>query len=112
MKTYRITATIKDGIRDNQGTAVQKALNSDSFEFTSVTAVRIGKTYTLTVEDDADIDAMAKGLINEVMENYTIEELNEISPLVVSENTTLTLLQGIQEKIRRAVAIPRALLKK
>ena len=114
MKTYRIVATVREGIRDNQGIAVQKALSSGSLGFTNVTAVRIGKTYTMTVEDDVDIEAVAKGLINEVMENYAIEELNEISLLPVSEETsrTYTLLRDIREKIRRAFTVPRRLLKK
>ena len=114
MKTYRIVATVREGIRDNQGIAVQKALSSGSLGFTNVTAVRIGKTYTMTVEDDVDIEAVAKGLINEVMENYAIEELNVISTLEVSEETsrTFALLQNMREKIKRAFAIPRSLLKK
>lgn len=102
MRTYRIVATVREGIRDNQGIAVQKALNS--LGFTDVNAVRIGNTYTVTIEDDVDIDAVAKGLINEVMENYTVEELKEESPLAA--------LDYIRDKIRRAFAIPCSLLKK
>lgn len=104
MKTYRITATIQKGIRDNQGTAVQKML-VDGLGFTTVNTVRIGKIYMLTVEDGVDIDAVAKGLINEVMENYTIEELKSDPP---SMNDWPTLY----EKIRRIFMIPRSLLKK
>ena len=77
MKTYRIIATVREGIRDNQGIAVQKALAGSSLGFTNVTSVRIGKTYTLSVEDDMDIELLAKKLINEVMENYEIEEIKE-----------------------------------
>ena len=80
MKTYRIIATVREGIRDNQGIAVQKALAGSSLGFTNVTSVRIGKTYTLSVEDDMDIELLAKKLINEVMENYEIEEIKEEAP--------------------------------
>lgn len=80
MKTYRIIATVREGIRDNQGIAVQKALASSSLGFTNVTAVRIGRTFTITVKDGADIDAMAKSQINEVMEDYIIEELTNKPP--------------------------------
>lgn len=116
MKTYRIIATVKEGIRDNQGIAVQQRLIK-GLGFTNVDKVRIGKTYTVTAEDDIDTDTIVKmfvrgGVLNEVMEDYTIEELNKISPLPVSKNTTLTLLQDIHEKIRRAFAIPRSMLKK
>ena len=114
MRTYRIVATIKKGIKDNQGDAVQKVLSGDVLGFTNVTAVRIGKTYTISVEDGVDIEAMAKGLINEVMEDYSIEELNVIEPLELSQIdvSSFEFIKYIREKIRRAFMIPRSLLKK
>ena len=75
MKTYRIITTIQEGIRDNQGVAVHNALHK-SFGFTNVNSVKIGKTYTLTIDEHIDINAIAKKLTNEVMEDYRIEELS------------------------------------
>lgn len=75
MKRYRVVTTLREGIRDNQGVAVQKVLSGDTFGFSNLNSVRIGKTYTFSLEDNVDIHTICKkGLINEVMEDYFIEE--------------------------------------
>ena len=71
---YRITTTLKKGILDNAGTATGKALQTLGFE--NVGEVRIGKTIELNC-DSADIDSIAKSTYNEVMEDFTIEEMKE-----------------------------------
>lgn len=67
---YVITTSLRQGILDNAGKAVTSALHS--LGFLDVTDARISKTITLEC-DPADIEAIAKTQVNEVMENYTIE---------------------------------------
>ena len=71
---YRITTTLKKGILDNAGKATVKALQTLGFE--NVGEVRIGKTIELNC-DSADIDSIAKSTYNEVMEDFTIQEMKE-----------------------------------
>jgi len=71
-KNYRIITTLKDGIRDNAGFAVAKALRNMSFD--NVKNVRIGKTYYIKCEPKK-IESIAKALVNVVMEDYSIEEI-------------------------------------
>ena len=73
MKKYLIIITLKKGILDNAGKAVTKALAS--LGFNGVDSVRIGKT--IHIETDQDIEKIAKTLTNEVMEDYTIEEITK-----------------------------------
>lgn len=73
MKKYLIIITLKKGILDNAGKAVTKALASLGFK--GVDSVRIGKT--IHIETDQDIEKIAKTLTNEVMEDYTIEEITK-----------------------------------
>lgn len=96
MKTYRIIATVREGIRDNQGIAVQKALTG-SHGFTNVNSVRIGRTFTITVEDGADIEAMTKSQVNAVMEDYIIEEIKDEVP---HKNWIVLLIEWIKTRWR------------
>ena len=73
---YRILTTLKSGILDNAGKATTKAL--ESLGFTGVLDTRIGKTIELTC-DPSDVEAIAKSVTNEVMENYKIEEIHDKS---------------------------------
>ena len=71
----KIKVTLKNGVLDPQGKAIQHALAGLGFE--GVDDVRAGKIFELEVADgtsDADLDAMcAKLLANTVIENYRIE---------------------------------------
>ncbi|PKP94206.1 MAG: phosphoribosylformylglycinamidine synthase [Alphaproteobacteria bacterium HGW-Alphaproteobacteria-16] len=73
----RIVVTLKNGVLDPQGKAIEHALGS--LGFSGVGEVRVGKLIELEVADgtsDADIDAMCtKLLANTVIENYRIEKL-------------------------------------
>jgi len=69
---YRITTTLRSGILDNAGKATASALRSLGFD--DVQSVRIGKTITLKCNPQ-DIKAIAKSQVNEVMEDYQIEEM-------------------------------------
>ena len=71
---YRITTQLRPGILDNAGKATTKAL--ESLGFSNVLDTRIGKTIELDC-DPSDIEAIAKSVTNEVMENYRVEELRQ-----------------------------------
>ena len=65
---------LRPGILDNAGKATTKAL--ESLGFSNVLDTRIGKTIELDC-DPSDIEAIAKSVTNEVMENYRVEELRQ-----------------------------------
>lgn len=71
----RIVVTLKPGVLDPQGRAIQHALGSLGFD--GVADVRAGKIFELDVADDttdAAVDEMCRKLLaNTVMENYRIE---------------------------------------
>tara|TARA_B100001564_G_C20236806_1_gene488580 strand:- start:10 stop:216 length:207 start_codon:yes stop_codon:yes gene_type:complete len=65
---------LRPGILDNAGKATTRALHTLGFE--SVDEVKIGKTIDITC-NESDIEQIAKTQVNEVMENYTIECLDD-----------------------------------
>jgi phosphoribosylformylglycinamidine synthase PurS subunit len=71
----RIIVTLKNGVLDPQGKAIQHALSG--LGFGGVADVRAGKIFELDVADDTDdaaIDEMCRKLLaNTVIENYRIE---------------------------------------
>ncbi len=73
----RVTITLKPGVLDPQGKAIEHALGS--LGFTGVELARAGKIVELDLVDgtsDGDIDAMCRKLLaNTVIENYRIERL-------------------------------------
>lgn len=73
----RIIVTLKPGVLDPQGRAIQHALVGLGFD--GVADVRAGKLLELDVADgtdDAAIDAMCRQLLaNTVIEDYRIERL-------------------------------------
>ena len=73
----RIVVTLKNGVLDPQGKAIEHALGS--LGFSGVGEVRVGKLIELDVADgtsDADIDAMCtKLLANTVIENFRVERV-------------------------------------
>ncbi|GAA4179083.1 phosphoribosylformylglycinamidine synthase subunit PurS [Shinella granuli] len=73
----RVTVTLKNGVLDPQGKAIEGALGSLGFD--GVGQVRQGKVFDLElatadrVKAEADLKAMCdKLLANTVIENYTI----------------------------------------
>lgn len=66
---------LRPGILDNAGKATTRALYTLGFE--NVNDVKIGKTITITC-NESDIEQIAKTQVNEVMENYTIECLDDV----------------------------------
>ncbi|UUL82739.1 phosphoribosylformylglycinamidine synthase subunit PurS [Sphingomonas sp. S1-29] len=73
----RIIVTLKSGVLDPQGKAIQHALGS--LGFAGVADVRAGKLFELDVADDTSdqaIDDMCRKLLaNTVIENYRVEKL-------------------------------------
>ncbi len=74
----RVHVTLKPGVLDPQGAAVQHALGSLGFD--DVGGVRVGKVIELELSDTdpetarARVDAMCRALLaNTVIENYDVE---------------------------------------
>jgi len=71
----RIHVTLKPGVLDPQGKAIEHALAG--LGFAGVDGARVGKLIELDVADtvdDAQIDAMCRQLLaNTVIENYRVE---------------------------------------
>ncbi|MCA1022100.1 phosphoribosylformylglycinamidine synthase subunit PurS [Halobacillus litoralis] len=79
MRKVKIHITLKEGVLDPQGKAVQHSLRS--LEYNNVHDVRVGRYMEVLVDDkedlEAEIDKMCDQLLaNPVIENYsyTIEE--------------------------------------
>ena len=73
----RVTVTLKNGVLDPQGKAIEGALGS--LGFAGVASVRQGKVFDIEVDGadkikaEADIKAMCEKLLaNTVIENYTV----------------------------------------
>jgi len=71
----KVTVSLKPGVLDPQGRAIQHALHSQGFP--QVEEVRVGKTIELEVADDTSreqIEEMARKLLaNTVIENFVVE---------------------------------------
>lgn len=71
----RIFVTLKNGVLDPQGKAIEKALGG--LGFSGINDVRAGKLIELDVDDtvdDAQINEMCRKLLaNTVIENYRVE---------------------------------------
>ncbi len=77
MINARVTVTLKNGVLDPQGKAIEGALGALGFH--SIGHVRQGKVFDLQIETadkakaEADLKAMCEKLLaNTVIENYTI----------------------------------------
>jgi phosphoribosylformylglycinamidine synthase subunit PurS len=73
----RITVTLKNGVLDPQGKAIEHAL--DGLGFAGIGSVRQGKVFDIEVEGsdhaqaEADLKAMCERLLaNTVIENYSV----------------------------------------
>jgi len=74
----RVIVTLKNGILDPQGKAIEGALKS--LAISGIDSVRQGKVFEIEVADGADTDALLKQaceklLANSVVEDYRIEKL-------------------------------------
>lgn len=73
----RVTVTLKNGVLDPQGKAIEGAL--DTLGFSGVGSVRQGKVFDLELEGsdkakaESDLNAMCEKLLaNTVIEDYTV----------------------------------------
>ena len=77
----RVVVTLKNGVLDPQGRAIQQALGG--LGFAGVEDVRAGKIFELDVADDTDdeaLDAMCRKLLaNTVIENYRVERTETVA---------------------------------
>ncbi len=73
----RVSVSLKNGVLDPQGRAIQHSL--EGLGFAGLRDVRVGRLIELDVDDsvsDAAIDEMCKQLLaNMVIENYRIERV-------------------------------------
>ena len=78
MKTFeaKLTITLRKGILDVQGKAVENALHSIDFQM--INKVRIGKFVEMTVdaEDSAEALAIVKDASNKLIANPIIEDFH------------------------------------
>ncbi|MDH4985267.1 phosphoribosylformylglycinamidine synthase subunit PurS [Aminobacter anthyllidis] len=73
----RVTVTLKNGVLDPQGKAIEHAL--DGLGFGGIGSVRQGKVFDVEIEGadvakaEADLNAMCEKLLaNTVIENYSV----------------------------------------
>jgi len=72
IKEYTFTATLRDGIKDNEAIAVLNALNNMGFD--KVTNIRMGKIITLVSDNPKlDVDKLIPHLSNPVMEDCSVK---------------------------------------
>ena len=78
MIKVRVTVTLKNGVLDPQGKAIEGALGS--LGFSGVGSVRQGKVFDIELDGDdkakakSDIEAMCEKLLaNTVIEDYSVE---------------------------------------
>ena len=74
----RVTVTLKTGILDPQGKAIEGALRA--LQVPGISSVRQGKVFDIEVEDGVDArraldEACERLLANAVVENYRVELL-------------------------------------
>jgi len=74
----RVTVTLKNGVLDPQGKAIEGALGA--LDFAGVGSVRQGKVFDIELDTadaakaEADLNAMCEKLLaNTVIENYSVE---------------------------------------
>ncbi|WP_066186315.1 MULTISPECIES: phosphoribosylformylglycinamidine synthase subunit PurS [Gracilibacillus] len=71
MKLVKVHVTLKEGVLDPQGKAVQNSLNT--LGYNNVQEVRVGKYLELTVQDNADIEQEIEDMCNKLLANPVIE---------------------------------------
>ncbi|MGN8646704.1 phosphoribosylformylglycinamidine synthase subunit PurS [Gracilibacillus sp. HCP3S3_G5_1] len=79
MKLVKVHITLKEGVLDPQGKAVQGSLHT--LGYANVQEVRVGKYLELTVNADANIELEIEEMCNKLLANpvienysYTVEE--------------------------------------
>ena len=68
MKKVTITTHLRPGIKDVQGEAILSSVGKDS----KIIHISVGQTFHLEVEEDADVNEIAKIFVNDLLYDYTI----------------------------------------
>ena len=68
----RIFVTLKDGVLDPQGQAIQGALGALGFD--GVASVKQGKMFDIELTDSADAEARLKAMCEKLLANTVIED--------------------------------------
>jgi phosphoribosylformylglycinamidine (FGAM) synthase PurS component len=69
MKKVTIQTKLRDGIKDVEGETILKSVGKDL----KITHISVGQSFYLEVDDDADVDEIAKTIfVNDLLYDYTI----------------------------------------
>ena len=69
MKKVTIQTKLRDGIKDVEGETILKSVGKDL----KITHISVGQIFYLEVDDDADVDEIAKKVfVNDLLYDYTI----------------------------------------
>lgn len=71
MIKVRIYVTYKPSVFDTQSEVILKSIKL--LKFQDVTKISTGKFFDLTIEDEADVEKVVKGLTNELLVNSNLE---------------------------------------
>ncbi|ASK61181.1 phosphoribosylformylglycinamidine synthase subunit PurS [Virgibacillus phasianinus] len=72
MKKVTVYITLKQGVLDPQGKAIQHSLHSLGYE--EVQEARVGKFIELQVDDKEDLDARINAMCDQLLANPVIED--------------------------------------
>ncbi|WP_099157708.1 phosphoribosylformylglycinamidine synthase subunit PurS [Virgibacillus ndiopensis] len=72
MKKVTVFITLKEGVLDPQGKAIQASLHSLGFQ--EVAEARVGKYIELQVEDHENVDERVKEMCDKLLANPVIED--------------------------------------
>ncbi|RKQ34610.1 phosphoribosylformylglycinamidine synthase subunit PurS [Oceanobacillus halophilus] len=72
MKKVTVYVTLKAGVLDPQGKAIQESLNSLGYQ--EVKEARVGKVIELTVDDGPDLEARVKDMCDKLLANPVMED--------------------------------------
>lgn len=72
MKKVTVYITLKQGVLDPQGKAIQTSLHSLGYE--EVQEARVGKFIELKVDDKEDLDARINAMCDQLLANPVIED--------------------------------------
>ncbi|AVQ98118.1 phosphoribosylformylglycinamidine synthase subunit PurS [Oceanobacillus iheyensis] len=72
MKKVIVNVTLKSGVLDPQGKAIQESLNSLGYK--EVQQARVGKSIELQVDEGPDLEERVKEMCDKLLANPVIEE--------------------------------------
>ncbi|GAA0440799.1 MAG: phosphoribosylformylglycinamidine synthase subunit PurS [Bacillota bacterium] len=72
MKNVKVHITLKSGVLDPQGKAIQESLHALGYQ--EIEEARVGKVIELQVQDEADIEARVTEMCEKLLANPVIED--------------------------------------